>query len=55
MLLATLEVAGTTFYDVPAAIDPTATASDANIGVRILRNFVLTVDFSENTVWLEPR
>jgi hypothetical protein len=25
------------------------------VGVRILRNFGLTVDFAENAVWLEPR
>lgn len=55
VVLAELEVAGVTFRDVPAAIDRTDNAGDVNVGVRILRNFGITVDFAENAVWLEPR
>ncbi len=55
VVLAELEVAGVSFRDVPAAIDRTDNAGDVNVGVRILRNFVITVDFAENAVWLEPR
>ena len=54
VVLKKLELAGVTFNDVPAAIDRTDTAADLNIGVRILRQFRMTVDFAENTVWLEP-
>jgi hypothetical protein len=55
VVLAELELAGVSFRDVPAAIDRTENAGDVNVGVRILRNFVITVDFAENAVWLEPR
>ena len=55
VVLAELEVAGVSFRDVPAAIDRTDNAGDVNVGVRILRNFGITVDFAENAVWLEPR
>jgi hypothetical protein len=55
VLLKELEVAGVIFRDVPAAIDRTDNAADVNIGVRILRRFRITADFSENAVWLEPR
>lgn len=53
--LKTVELAGAQFYDVPAAIDATPTAADANVGVKLLRHFVLTVDFPENAVWLDRR
>ena len=39
----------------PAAIDPGETASDLNIGTSILRHFIITTDFPNRTVWLEPR
>jgi hypothetical protein len=55
VVLETLEVAGTVFEDVEAAIDRTPTAADANVGVAVLRNFVLTIDFAGNAVWLAAR
>lgn len=55
IVLKELEIAGVTFHDVPAAIDRTQAASDVNVGVSVLRNFAMTVDFSENALWLEPR
>ncbi|GAB4520187.1 MAG: hypothetical protein Kow00133_06470 [Amphiplicatus sp.] len=55
VVLKTLEIAGETFTDVPAAIDPTENAADVNVGVRILRRFRMTVDFAENALWVEPR
>lgn len=54
LVLKTLEVAGQTFRDVPAAIDRTDTAADVNVGVRVLRHFRITTDFAQNLVWLEP-
>lgn len=53
--LRTLEVAGQRFTDVPAAIDAQSTASDVNIGISILRQFVITTDFAKRAVWLQPR
>ena len=55
VVLRSLRVAGREFRDVRAAIDPGATASDLNIGTSILRHFVITTDFPERAVWLEPR
>lgn len=52
--LRSLEVAGRRFADVPAAVDPQPSASDLNIGVSILRHFVLTTDFGQHVIWLEP-
>jgi hypothetical protein len=53
--LHSLELAGRRFTDVPAAIDAHSSASDLNIGVAILRYFVITTDFASHAVWLEPR
>ena len=53
--LYSLEVAGQRFTDVPAAIDAHSSASDLNIGVAILRHFVITTDFANHALWLEPR
>ena len=55
VVLRNLRVAGREFRDVRAAIDPGATASDLNIGTSILRHFVMTTDFPNGAVWLEPR
>lgn len=54
VVLSSLEIAGVGFRDVGAAIDRTPTAMGANIGVKILRNFSITVDYSEHAIWLEP-
>jgi len=53
--LKSLEVAGRTFHDVPASIDDQSSATDVNVGVSILRHFVITTDFDARSVWLEPR
>lgn len=55
IVLDRLTLAGVAFPSVPAAIDATETASNVNVGVPILRHFVLTVDFPRDTVWLQPR
>ena len=54
VILRTLIVAGRTFRDVRAAIDPGATASDLNFGTSILRHFRITTDFANRSIWLEP-
>ncbi len=50
--LASLTLAGRRFFDVPAAIDLSPTASDANVGVRLLRRFGVVTDFAARSVWL---
>ncbi len=55
VILSTLTIAGRTFTNVRAAIDPGPTASDLNIGTSILRHFILTTDFAGRQIWLEPR
>jgi predicted aspartyl protease len=55
VVLRSLVVAGREFRDVRAAIDPGATASDLNLGTSILRHFVITTDFPDRAIWLEPR
>jgi len=49
--LETLTIAGVSFPAVIAAIDSTEDAPAANIGVSILRNFVMMIDFAEHAVW----
>jgi len=53
--LASLEIAGETFHDVEAAVDETDNAGAINVGVKLLRNFTITTDFSERKIWLDPR
>lgn len=49
-----LEVAGARFRNVTAAIDDQDSANDLNIGTAILKNFLITTDFKDRSVWLEP-
>ena len=53
--LAALDVAGTRFADVAVAIDASPTATDANLGVRLLRRFGIVTDFAAHSVWLDYR
>lgn len=53
--LATIEIAGETFYDVEAAVDETENAGALNVGVKVLRKFTITTDFSGRKIWLERR
>ncbi len=52
--LQSVTVAGVEFAHVTAAVDATGHAADANVGVSLLRNFVLTIDFPGNALWLAP-
>ncbi len=53
--LRTLDIAGQRLTDLPAAIDTRPSASDVNIGIAVLRHFLITTDFARHVVWLEPR
>jgi len=53
--LRSLEIAGQRLTDLPAAIDTRPSASDVNIGISVLRHFLITTDFAKHVVWLEPR
>ena len=54
VLLPVLEVAGRRFTNVHANIDDQPSHNDMNVGTAILKNFRITTDFKERTVWLEP-
>jgi hypothetical protein len=51
-VLRSLVIAGRRFDDVAAAIDPQDSASDLNVGLSVLRHFVVTTDFHGRAVWL---
>jgi hypothetical protein len=53
VVLRELEIGGVVFRDIPAAIDRSENAADGNIGVTVLRNFRMTVDFADSAVWLQ--
>ncbi len=53
-VLRSLMVAGRRFEDVAAAIDPQESASDLNVGISVLRHFVVTTDFAAHAAWLRP-
>jgi predicted aspartyl protease len=55
VVLRSMEVAGRRFNRITAAIDPQSSASDVNIGVSILRHFLITTDFADHAVWLASR
>ena len=50
----TLEIGGLTLKDVTAAVSPHEKGADANVGVSVLRNFHIVVDYEGNRIWLEP-
>ena len=54
-VLRSLDLAGVRLPDVPAAIDASPTAADANIGVRVLRRFGIITDFADRHLWLDWR
>jgi len=53
--LGTLEVAGQKFSNIDATIDDQPSHNDMNVGTSILKNFLITTDFKDRAVWLEPR
>jgi predicted aspartyl protease len=55
VVLKFLTIGGRTFENVRAAIDATGNTGDLNVGTSILRHFLITTDFPQHTLWLEPR
>ena len=55
VLLSKVTIAGKTFTKVRAAIDDQDSQSDGNVGVRLLRHFVITTDFPHHKLWLKAR
>jgi len=49
------ELAGRRFAGLEAAVDSQASASDLNVGVEVLRHFLITVDYAQHAAWLLPR
>ena len=52
--LETLELAGARFRNITATVDDQPSANDMNIGTSILKNYLITTDFEQRAVWLEP-
>ena len=52
--LRSIEIAGVQFDQIVAAVDGEDSASDLNIGVSILRHFLITTDYSQHRLWLAP-
>ena len=55
VVLPSLTIAGRTFRDVTAVIDSAEGAADLDLGVPLLRRFIITTDYLDNAIWLEPR
>jgi predicted aspartyl protease len=55
LILSSLEVAGQRFTAVPAAIDVHDSATDVNIGMAILKDFLITADYARHLLWLKPQ
>jgi predicted aspartyl protease len=55
IVLDSIEIAGETFRDVPASIEDNASATDLNIGISILKHFLITTDFPQHRLWLARR
>jgi predicted aspartyl protease len=53
IVLKSLEIAGLTLTDVAASIDEGDSATDLNVGISVLRHFVITADFRAHALWLE--
>ncbi len=50
-----LTVAGVTFRDLEGHVDPMGNAQELNVGVQILRAFVIVTDFPQHRIWLAAR
>jgi predicted aspartyl protease len=53
--LSRVTIAGRTFANVRAAIDDLDSQSEANVGVNLLRHFVIVTDFPGHKLWLDSR
>lgn len=49
-----LDLAGKSFRNVTATVDDQPNANAMNIGTSILRHFLITSDFKQRAVWLDP-
>ncbi|MBK8198552.1 MAG: aspartyl protease family protein [Acidobacteria bacterium] len=49
-----LKIGGRTLTGVTAAVNPKDEGAQANVGLSILRDFRMTIDFAQNKLWLEP-
>jgi predicted aspartyl protease len=52
--LKSLELAGITLRDVAGSIDEGDSATDLNVGISVLKHFVITTDFRVHAVWFDP-
>jgi len=55
LTLKRLELAGKAYENVPVTIDENEPSHDFNVGVSLLRDYIVTLDFKAHTAWLAPR
>ena len=55
IVLSSLELAGVKFENVRAAVDRGDSAGELNVDTKILRRFVLVIDYSGRAVWFRAR
>ncbi len=53
--LPSLELAGKRFENLPVSIDESEHAHEFNVGISLLRHFIITTDYKQRAVWLAPR
>jgi predicted aspartyl protease len=51
--LKSLEIGSKVLTDVAASVDKGDSATDLNVGISVLRHFVITTDFRAHALWLE--
>lgn len=54
LVLKDVTIAGRTFRSVPAAIDDSDNAADANVGIAQLTAFRITADYHDRALWFRP-
>jgi Aspartyl protease len=55
IVLSSLELAGVKFENVRAAVDRGDSAGELNVDTKILRRFVLVIDYSDRAIWFRAR
>ncbi|MFN7054614.1 aspartyl protease family protein [Hyphomonas sp.] len=50
-----LSIAGETFHNLTAAVNPGTDGAELNVGVSVLRHFRMVIDFPGGEVWLEAK
>ncbi len=54
-ILKSMTIGQRLFVDIPVIVDAGENASDLNLGTSVLRHFVVTTDFGNHRLWLQPK